>query len=184
MRAARYLIGALLAAALLAGPGDAHAEDEDEGDLWAMPLLRPMVGAEGSAFVLDVAAGASVILSRPWRPGVYLVPTVGYTLTRGERDGHAFTTALGEGFPPACACGFGLGIGDVDRQMGCREEERVALARESRQRLHVPDVRLVDVHAAFAGEQMERCNPKVVDGRDRPTVPAIRRDVAIGELGS
>src|SRR5262249_28354521 len=94
-------------------------------------------------------------------------------------DDHTLAPALRELGPPRAAGALALGLGGVDDEVGGGVEQLVAGA-ELRERLHVPEMILVDVDGSLTGEQMERSELEVVDGPHRPAVAAVGVDETSG----
>ena len=107
------------------------------------------------------------------------------TLTKNHKirrlDNHAFSAIRCHGFPPSYERVCSLGILETRRTEGRFEQKHRIRVAQLSQSLHVPNVRLVDMHRAFARENMAWCELDVVDTVDRPAIVPIRINVLIHE---
>src|SRR5580692_5027780 len=85
-------------------------------------------------------------------------------------DDHALAAFRGHVFPPGYERVCGLGILETRRTEGRFEQKRRIRSAQLPQSLHVPNMRLVNMHRPFARKNMERREFDVVDTVDRPAI--------------
>jgi hypothetical protein len=95
---------------------------------------------------------------------------------------HPFATRLGHRLPPRGRSGLARRVCEVDLPPWSSQKEPRIGGAQPAQRFHVPNVILVDVHAAFRRQQMERREPQIVERLDRPAVSPISLHVALGQV--
>ena len=79
-------------------------------------------------------------------------------------DHHAFAAPAGSASHQAARLGHAHGSAEIDHPIRRGEQQAMDRRRHSAgERLHVPDVVLVDVHGAFAGQQVEGRQAQIVE---------------------
>ena len=78
--------------------------------------------------------------------------------------------------PPVCPSFFAGRVGHVNKSVGSRPQQFGIFPAHLRQRVHVPDVVLVRVNAAFRSQQMKRSQLQVGQRANRPAILPVRGD--------